>query len=416
MNMQLLNLLVSTCCLFLLLFATHLFFANKGNRLFNILLSVIFFSRFGQALTTLLITSKSLPAAAIIFQICTPLFYASPACFYLYIVCFTSDRNKLNIKEWLHFIPALLALIHIIPWHNSVPIDWPSLAKQLTESGYFALRAKSGLFPAYFQYVFRPLLVLTYLVLAWIELFGMKKKDRKNITKNDGDWILFFLKIATVFQTASLLPILIKGLHWPYSHTFFVALNCLMLLSLFAYTIHKPHIFYGYLLVAVDWAKKNNMEQIIDSVSENFQSTAILPAPVKHTRKLNLPQKQGEDYALLMKNLMDDEAVYLNPDLQIIDVASKLNLPMHHCSFVLNNVIGKNFRDWINSYRIEYFLNQYPIKGNKITIEAIARESGFKSLATFYNAFKKEKGSMPKVYFNVEGNPDSTEPANNSND
>lgn len=34
-----------------------------------------------------------------------------------------------------------------------------------------------------------------------------------------------------------------------------------------------------------------------------------------------------------------------------------------------------------------------------MTIEAIAYESGFKSLTTFYNAFKKETGLMPKAFF-----------------
>jgi AraC-like DNA-binding protein len=71
---------------------------------------------------------------------------------------------------------------------------------------------------------------------------------------------------------------------------------------------------------------------------------------------------------------------------------------------VINNHIGKNFRDWINSYRITHFLTQYPILADKITIEAIAQEAGFKNQATFYNAFKKEKGIMPRAYFSQELN------------
>jgi len=415
MNMQLINFLASTCCLFLFLFATHLFFSNKGNRLFNILLSVIFFTRFGQALTALLLSSKSLTTGAIIFQVCTPLFYATPACFYLYVTCFISNRKYLYKKEWLHFLPALLAIIHVLPWPSLPAVDWVILAKQLAEYGYFSLEVKRGLFPPYFQYIFRPVLIIVYLVLSWIKLFGLKEEERKKIIEYNCDWILFFLKIVTVFQTISLLPILGRQLHWHYSHVFFMGLNCLLLLLLFAYAIHKPHIFYGHLLVSVDWNKQTGSSLpdaiAIDAATETgtFQLTETLPA--KSSRKINLSIQQGEIYACLLRDVMKDEAVYLNPDLQIIDLASRLNIPMHHCSFVLNTIIGKNFRDWINSYRIAYFLKQYPIKGNKITIEAIARESGFKSLATFYNAFKKEKGLMPKVYFNEDSNTDSIDAA-----
>ncbi|RZK61204.1 MAG: AraC family transcriptional regulator [Pedobacter sp.] len=53
----------------------------------------------------------------------------------------------------------------------------------------------------------------------------------------------------------------------------------------------------------------------------------------------------------------------------------------------------------MNGYRVSHFLLHYPLQSEKMTIEAIAQESGFKNQATFYNAFKKEKGLMPKAYF-----------------
>ena len=100
---------------------------------------------------------------------------------------------------------------------------------------------------------------------------------------------------------------------------------------------------------------------------------------------------------------MEEEEPFLLPDFQIIHLAQKLNIPAHHCSYVINNVIGKNFRDWINSYRITNFIKNYPANSAKMTIETIAYQCGFKSLATFYNAFKKETGLMPKAYFLKQG-------------
>jgi YesN/AraC family two-component response regulator len=122
--------------------------------------------------------------------------------------------------------------------------------------------------------------------------------------------------------------------------------------------------------------------------------------PVKPVKKLNLTAKQLEGFLSTMKTVMEQEKLYLLQDFQIVDLAGKLGIPVHHCSYIINNLIGKNFRDWINGYRVEYFLVQYPIKSDKLTIEAIASESGFKNPATFYNAFKKEKGVMPTGYFN----------------
>jgi len=96
---------------------------------------------------------------------------------------------------------------------------------------------------------------------------------------------------------------------------------------------------------------------------------------------------------------MENNKPYLMADFQIVDLATAVDIPVHHCSFIVNNHIGKNFRDWINGYRVSHFMEQYPLKSEKMTIEAIAYESGFKSLGTFYNAFKKEARLMPKAYF-----------------
>jgi len=173
----------------------------------------------------------------------------------------------------------------------------------------------------------------------------------------------------------------------------------LALLVILLYALHKPYIFYGYLLVAVDWAKKPATKKtetdssLIPLSEENPKRTLTA------VKKINLLDAQLSDYALAMKEVMEGEQLYLVHNFQIIDLAAKLNLPIHHCSFVINKHIGKNFRDWINSYRVDHFLKQYPLKSDKITIEAIASEAGFKSLATFYNAFKKETGLMPTTYF-----------------
>jgi len=97
---------------------------------------------------------------------------------------------------------------------------------------------------------------------------------------------------------------------------------------------------------------------------------------------------------------MEEDKLYLNPNLQISDLSAAAGIPVHHCSYILNYSIGKSFRDFINGYRIALFLERFPHEQQKKTVEAIALESGFKNIATFYNAFKKEKGVQPYEYMN----------------
>ncbi|RLJ75071.1 AraC-like DNA-binding protein [Pedobacter alluvionis] len=400
--MQSLNLLISTSCLFLLLFSMHLFFSKKGNKLLNIFLSVIFFARFGQILTSLFFKSGQPNTLAFCHQIFTPFYYAAPACFYLYITGFLQDRKNLQKIEWLHFLPALLAIIHVIPWHFSTSLNWDLIGSQLAENGYFSLKERSGLFPPYFHYLFRPVLVMAYLCTTWMVVLRLKNKPIQLLEAESRTWIIFFLRIATFFQLFTLAPIILRNLHIPYVNASFVVVNCLVLFVILLYALHRPYIFYGYLLVAVDWTKKPT---VLKTETDAILIPLIAEDPKPNrtaVKKINLIDAQLSDYALAMKEIMEEEQLYLLHDFQIIDLSAKLNIPIHHCSFVINKHIGKNFRDWINSYRVNHFLKQYPLKSDKITIEAIASEAGFKSVATFYNAFKKETGLMPTAYFAQE--------------
>ncbi|WP_188754089.1 helix-turn-helix domain-containing protein [Pedobacter psychrotolerans] len=340
----------------------------------------------------------------LLFQIFVPLYFAAPACFYLYIKGFIHNRKTLAWDEWLHFLPALLAVIHVIPWPHLAPLNWDIITKQFCENGYLSLHAKNGLFPSYFQYIVRPLLIISYLALSWYAVIRSKISERINIDDPGRNWILFLLRVATFFQLTSLIPIVLRSMNIPIYNTFFIILNCIVLLVILMYALHHPHFFYGYLLVATDWNQKDtlNKSSVPKPISDDNQlPLRILPPEVTALtqKKLNLPIQQISLYAVLIKDAMEKEQLYLQPDLQIIDVANLVNIPVHHCSYVINNHIGKNFRDWINSYRIDHFLKEYPLQREKKTIEALAKESGFKSQATFYNAFKKEKGAMPTNYF-----------------
>ncbi|TCD07704.1 helix-turn-helix domain-containing protein [Pedobacter frigidisoli] len=401
--MQFLNFLVSTTCFFLLLFALHLSFSKNGDKRQNILLSVLFFTRCGQILTSVMISSSQQNGLSVLFQSFTPLYFAAPAGFYLYIVGFLHQHKSIKRTELLHFIPALVAFVHVIPWPGLPPLDWTAISEQMAQNGYHSLSSRSGLFPAYFHYLFRPILTLSYLILSWIAVIRSRIIPQGKNEDPSRNWLLFLVLVASFFQLMGLLPILLRSIHLPVQNSYLITLNCLALLGIMIYALHRPHIFYGFLLIAIDWKKGERQEVIVISQEEVNLERSIPPMlPSMPARKVSLSETQLEVYANLLKELMERERPYLAIDLQIIDLAKKINIPVHHCSFVINNHIGKNFRDWINGYRINHFLIQYPLLADRLTIEAIAQEAGFKSPATFYNAFKKETGLMPTQYFSRE--------------
>lgn len=394
--MGVLSFFSSISCFFLLLLSLHLFFAKRGVKVLNRLLSVVFISRFGQVLVFLLVNSGDKAIFPYFYQLFTPIYYAAPACFYLYVTTFINGRSRLRQFEWLYFIPAFLALIHVLPLPASATIRWDLIANEINQNKQLFVTEQGGLFPGWFYYIGRPFLLLSYLTATWFAVFRSKVLIEK-LDAGAKKWIFFFLRVATFFQLISFIPLLTLDVEAPLFKASFILINCTVLLMIIIFILHQPKLFYGYLFVAVDLDPDKGTTD--DKISINDSE---LPKTVTVPKKTTLLPDQLISYVDSMKSFMDNKSPYLQSDFQIVDLANELNIPVHHCSFVINSSFDKNFRDWINGYRITFFIRQYPLKSDRMTIEAIAYESGFKSLTTFYNAFKKETGLMPKAFFSQQ--------------
>ena len=96
---------------------------------------------------------------------------------------------------------------------------------------------------------------------------------------------------------------------------------------------------------------------------------------------------------------IQDQKVYLNPELQLEDVAKKFNKSKGYISQLISANHELNFTDYINKLRID---ESKKILGDptysKYTIVAIGLESGFNSKSSFYTAFKKHTGKTPLQY------------------
>jgi AraC-like DNA-binding protein len=95
--------------------------------------------------------------------------------------------------------------------------------------------------------------------------------------------------------------------------------------------------------------------------------------------------------------LMDKEKPFCKQGFTIQDLSNLAGIPIHQISPLINGHFKMNFSSWINSHRIEYFL-EHAMENQHMTLEARAREAGFTSRSSFIGAFKKEKGVTPREY------------------
>jgi len=99
--------------------------------------------------------------------------------------------------------------------------------------------------------------------------------------------------------------------------------------------------------------------------------------------------------------LMEDNSMFCDTDFSVDKLAELVESNQKYISQVINNVFKKNFRSFLNSYRIreaQLIFSDPDIK--KYTIESVALRVGFKSRNTFREAFKEITGVSPNFYLN----------------
>jgi AraC-like DNA-binding protein len=122
----------------------------------------------------------------------------------------------------------------------------------------------------------------------------------------------------------------------------------------------------------------------------------------ENIQKEKFNEEELETWKAKILKLMQDEKLYLQPELNLSDIANRLKTNISVLSGVVNNAFGKNFNDFVNEYRVKEFQERIQLPENKnITLLGIAFDCGFNSKATFNRSFKKFTGKAPKEFLEV---------------
>ena len=115
-------------------------------------------------------------------------------------------------------------------------------------------------------------------------------------------------------------------------------------------------------------------------------------------KKYRTSMLRGMDTDALQEQLvalMADEFLYRDYDLSLNSLAGRLDLTPHQLSQFLNEKLGMNFSNFINSYRIaeaSRLLAEDPGR----SVISVCFHVGFNSKSAFNNAFRKFTGTNPK--------------------
>lgn len=302
---------------------------------------------------------------------------------YLYVKSITQSNFKFKKAHWWH-----LALAFAFVFYRIVIFIYDALQPgfQETQNGILKISLDEALIQPIMSFVEFPFMLL-YLAFTLQLYYNYRKKIIQyfsNTYKLELNWILSFLVLFTLLFLYDTIQTIVGS--------FFTNLNYQQRwwLNLFAALITLYVGIKGYF---TDTTKLKKL---------NFTFSPSLDA-ITETSKGDKSNSISESDIEIVKLLMENDKAYLNPDLNLSDLAKQANMSRGQLSEIINSGFNKNFNDFVNMYRVEAFKKMIKAeKHKKLSLLGIAFECGFNSKATFNRVFKKLTRYSPSQYLNSQ--------------
>ena len=148
---------------------------------------------------------------------------------------------------------------------------------------------------------------------------------------------------------------------------------------------------------------------------ERFQElvrTTFQVEPLSSDEEIQIPTAKALmsdaeiDIALsTLETGMKEKMWFQNPSLSLRELAKTMDINSNKLSWLLNERIGQNFNEYVNSFRLENFkLNALDPANSHLTLLALAYDNGFNSKTVFNAFFKKIEGMTPKAWLKSQQN------------
>lgn len=333
---------------------------------------------------------------AILLANFTPLFLTVGPVLYFYVRGVLRDDYRLSKTDLLHFVPAFLLFINISPHLFSSFDTKLEYAGRVLANPAEILKHKNVFLPSVVNFLFRPLIGLVYVVVC-IRLMVLKFKYERPEDKQSKlifKW-LSFLIFNTLLVYASFLVFTIfsfQTLDYKIAEVkgyYFLNMTLIGLVLFNISLLFFPNILYG--LPQLDMMIPNKLREQLSAevVKKGTRSFEI------SSEKLDLLHDKIDQYCI--------SKPYLSPDFSLSTMSADTDIPVHHLSYYFNEHLNINFNTWKNDHKIDYVISLIENGSNELlTLDALAKQAGFGSRTTFFNAFKQKMGLTPSEFLNKQ--------------
>ncbi|WP_297338569.1 AraC family transcriptional regulator [Algoriphagus sp.] len=326
----------------------------------------------------------------------SPIMFLPAPLFYLGVMqhAFGSSWKK---NHFIHFLPFLFHFLELIPFYTKSLEEKKMIATMVLGEDFGRVTLAHGFIPGVWVEIFRFVLMVVYFFISWRILFSNGYFFGNSAQCTIKKWMKPTLLLFGFFQLVLLIQLSMQ-LQSFFTNMVFPEIKLVsVILILIGITFY---LFYSFKNMHINFAAHQKVNPKAEL--ENRPSLDLKFYTTKNNgNNIDLLEEDVELFRERFKMLLEDELIYLKPDLLIREFAVTVGVSHRVVSEISISLYGKKFKDLINSFRVSYAKEK--IEDGYLessTVESLAADSGFNSRITFYNVFKKEFSISPTEYWN----------------
>ena len=114
--------------------------------------------------------------------------------------------------------------------------------------------------------------------------------------------------------------------------------------------------------------------------------------------RLGLSARQLSFMAQDLQTYFERQQPFLDPELDLQQVARACGYTRNQMSYLLNQVLGQSFYRYVNQARLRHVLAAMDAAATPVKVDEMAFAAGFNSISAFYSCFRQHTGQSPKAY------------------
>jgi AraC-like DNA-binding protein len=334
-------------------------------------------------------------AFSYLYYIYLPVLLSIAPAYFLYIFSITRENHDVNKRQRLTlFSPAIIILIANIFILSSLD---QSTRLTLFDQALLEKGPEGNNIPAILIgfWIAAILLVFGQLIFAIAKVTkimqsesDLMRKQPSHLAYLEWRWILGISVSVLIFLVINAMIEMIIPMKYL---GFIVVYNILMLLT---------GGITGYLGMKQDTLlnQVENITIVSQQSEEEILSTHLNENKEPGSGSIISSSEAGEIHKMII-NYLESDKPFIKSDFSMHDLCNKLNVSRRKISYVLNEVIQKNFYGVVNEYRVKEAEELLMKDGlNQMKIEVLGEMVGFQSKSSFNACFKKVTGMTPSEY------------------